>query len=90
MLNLFENLKISKINVINKKYENRFLNNDVEFFNFFYDNKFNNIKTKMKYVKKKRIFVICLYLSIELKTLLKLKMQNFFETIFKFIYIKKY
>lgn len=45
-----------EINVVNEGYENRFLNSDVGFFDLFYDNKFNNIETKMKHVGKKTYF----------------------------------
>ena len=64
-----ENPETSKADlIVNENNEtSRFLNNDIGFFNSFYNDKFNNTRAKMKYIKKKRIFVMCLYLSIELK-----------------------
>ena len=64
LLNSFGNLEI---NVVNEGHENRFFNSDVEFFDFFYDDKFNNIEAELKHIGKKHIFEICLYLSIELR-----------------------
>ena len=79
-LNLFENLEASRINAIfNKNNEtSRFLNNDVGFFNSFYDNKFNNIKTKMKSIRKKTYFRDVFIFINRIKNVIKVKNIKFF------------
>ena len=82
-LNLFENPKTSKVDIINKNYENRFLNSDVEFFNSFYDNKFNNIKIKMKHIKKKTYFCDMLIFIDRIKNIIKIKSAKLFRNNFQ-------
>ena len=68
--NSFEN---PKTNVVNKGYENRFLNNDIGFFDFFYNNKFNNTKAKIKHIRKKTYFYNVFIFINRIKNIIKIK-----------------
>ena len=74
--NSFENLET---NVVNKGYENRFFNNDVGFFDFFYDDKFNNIEARIKHVKKKTYFRNVLIFIDRIKNIIKMKDAKLFR-----------
>ena len=65
-----ENLKT---NIINEDHKNRFFNNDIEFFDSFYDDKFNNTRTKMKHVKKKTYFRDIFIFIDRIKNVIKIK-----------------
>ena len=54
-------------NATNNNETPKFLNNDINFFDLFYDNKFNKTTLKIKHAKKKKNFEILLYLSTKLK-----------------------
>ena len=59
-----------------------FFSNDVDFFDLFYDGKFNNIEVKIKHVKKKIHFRDVIIFINKIKKVIKVKDAELFRNNF--------
>ena len=76
----FENLEIFKINVvINNNNISRFQINNVKFFDSFYDEKFNDIKTNIKHVEKNTYFRNVIIFINKIKNVIRIKNEIFLK-----------